>query len=180
MPHTTQQELDLKLNRVHYHTDSTTVLHYIFSDVKRFPVFVAYRVQLIRDYSSTNQWYYVDTNNKTNPADYASRGLDAKQITPNECWLKGPAFIWTPESTWPDQPILLKDYNIDIEHEVVTAVTLIDDYVTTMATPIHYYSDWLRLKKVWQSIWSCFRFSDNVVCKSLIHLVIKILQWMTS
>ena len=140
-----QQELDLKLNRVHYHTDSTTVLHYIFSDVKRFPVFVANRVQLIRDYSSTNQWYYVDT--KANPADYASRGLDAKQITQKECWLKGPAFIWTPESTWPDQPILSKDYNIDIEHEVVTAVTLIDDSVTTMSTLIHYYSDWLRLKK---------------------------------
>ena len=49
--------------------------------------------------------------------------------------------------TWPDQPILSKDYNIDIEPEVVTAVTLIDASVTTMSTLIHYYSDWLRLKR---------------------------------
>ena len=133
--------MDWKLNQVPHHTDSTTVRRYTFCEFKCFPVFVTNRVQLIRDYSSTNQWYYVDTK-----ADYASRGLDAKQITQKECWLKGPAFIWTPESTWPDQPILSKDYNIDIEPEVVTAVTLIDDSMTSMSTLIHYYSDWLRLK----------------------------------
>ena len=39
-----------------YHTDSTTVLRYIANEQQRFHVFIANRVQLIRDHSSPSQW----------------------------------------------------------------------------------------------------------------------------
>ena len=61
----------------YYWTDSTVVLGYINYDLKRFKVFVANRVQLIRAHIGLKQWYYVNTAN--NPADYASRCLDIYQ-----------------------------------------------------------------------------------------------------
>ena len=142
--HIIQRELEIKLDRVIYHTDSTTVLHYIFNEKKRFPIFVANRVQFIRDHSNTNQWYYVDTND--NPADYASRGMTVHQITRNKYWLGGPAFLWKPETSWPNQPILSKDYYPDGDC-ITSAVTTTDESITTILNLIHYYSDWFRLKK---------------------------------
>ena len=73
-----KKELDESLDIVHYHTDSVTVLRYISNDQKRFQVFVANRVQTIHNLSDPSQWKYVDT--KENPADDASRGLDAKSL----------------------------------------------------------------------------------------------------
>ena len=42
-----------------YWTDSQVVLGYLKNDIKRFKVFVANRVQLIRDHSNIDQWHYV-------------------------------------------------------------------------------------------------------------------------
>ena len=68
-----KNELEIDLDSITYHTDSTTVLHYIKNEHKRFPIFVANRVKTIRDFSSKEQWKYVHTKN--NPADIASCGL---------------------------------------------------------------------------------------------------------
>lgn len=46
--------------------DSKVVLGYIQNESRRFYVYVANRVQLIRKISSPEQWTYVDTNE--NPA----------------------------------------------------------------------------------------------------------------
>ncbi|XP_030835887.1 uncharacterized protein LOC115921808 [Strongylocentrotus purpuratus] len=37
-------------------------------------------------------WFYVDT--RDNPADEASRGMSAKQLTHDSRWLRGPEFLW--------------------------------------------------------------------------------------
>ena len=78
-----------------YHTDSTTVLRYIPEEQQRFHVFVANRVQLIRDHSSPSQWKYVDSTE--NPADDASRGLEGLALIARQRWLQGPGFLWKPE-----------------------------------------------------------------------------------
>ena len=39
---------------------------------------------------------------KLNPADDGSRGLKADAITPNCCWLNGPAFLVLSEDQWPE------------------------------------------------------------------------------
>ena len=51
-----KKELDDKPETVQYHTDSVTVLRYIANDQKRFQVYVANRVQLIRNLSGPSQW----------------------------------------------------------------------------------------------------------------------------
>ncbi|XP_071476202.1 uncharacterized protein [Diadema antillarum] len=73
-------------------TDSQVVLGYIKNEARRFHVYVANRVQLIRDHTNPDSWFYVDTTQ--NPADKASRGMTAQQLTSNDIWFRGPDFLW--------------------------------------------------------------------------------------
>ena len=50
------RELDEPVNSRHFWTDSTTVLKYISNEKKRFQVFVANRLQTIRDATNPYQW----------------------------------------------------------------------------------------------------------------------------
>ena len=141
-----QQELDICLDDIFYHTDSTTVLHYILNQKKRFPVFVANRVQFIQDHSENKQWRYVGT--RENPADYASRGMNAYQLANETHWLRGPDFLWTAlESSWPKQPVLSNDYTIDDKATILSTVTGTEHSVSTVQQLVTYYSDWFCLKK---------------------------------
>ena len=65
-----KRQLNYQEAREIFWTDSKVVLGYIRSDAKRFKVYVANRVQQIRDQTSPAQWKYVETD--SNPADYAS------------------------------------------------------------------------------------------------------------
>jgi hypothetical protein len=75
-----------------YWTDSKVVLGYINNDAKRFHIFVANRVQQIREYTNPSQWRYIES--KENPADDASRGLSPQELISNPRWLSGPEFLW--------------------------------------------------------------------------------------
>lgn len=141
------EELEVRPDVTVYHTDSTTVLHYIGNEQKRFQVFVANRVQLIRDFTSPNQWRYVDTSN--NPADDASRGLSGAALLQQQRWIKGPQFLWKPETEWPQQPFAVGEVPDDDPEvrKVVSAGTMVtDDSVATVNKLIEYHSSWYRLK----------------------------------
>ena len=145
-----KKELDDKPETVQYHTDSVTVLRYIANDQKRFQVYVANRVQLIRNLSGPSQWRYVDT--KENPADEASRGLDAKTLTEQQRWLSGPKFLWQPENEWPAQPLThgeIPNEDVEVKKEVnVCATTITDPAPASTVTKLQqHYSSWYRLKK---------------------------------
>ena len=45
------------------------------------------------------QWRYVPT--RENPADGASRGLNAARVHSGSCWFQGPPFLWQNENNWP-------------------------------------------------------------------------------
>jgi hypothetical protein len=62
-------------------TDRKVVLGYISNDSRRFQVFLANRVQQIRNATSPQQWNHVESED--NPADDASRGLKAEQLVEN-------------------------------------------------------------------------------------------------
>ena len=74
----------------HFWTDSRVVLGYINNEARRFHVYVANRVQAIRNHTEPAQWHYVPS--KENPADHASRGLSPSQLLESN-WLKGPQFL---------------------------------------------------------------------------------------
>ena len=73
-----QEELNYANLKQYLWTDSKVVLGYINNDAKQFHTFVANRVQVIRSNTDTKEWRYIDT--KSNPADHASRGLNAEEL----------------------------------------------------------------------------------------------------
>ena len=89
-----QEELNYTKLKQYFWTDSKVVLGYINNDAKRFHTFVANRVQVIRSNTDTKEWRYIDTKN--NPADYASRGLNAEELMKSN-WFNGPSFLWEKE-----------------------------------------------------------------------------------
>lgn len=98
-----RDELNLSIDREYFWTDSCVVLGYINNEARRFHVFVANRVQLIRESTELCQWFYARTG--CNPAHHASRGLPAAGIA-NSTWLNGLPFLWQRE---------IKTENIDTE-----------------------------------------------------------------
>ena len=95
-------ELTIPLDDSQYWTDSTSVLGYIKNEKTRFKTFVANRVATIHERSESTQWHYVPS--QLNPADIASRGLDAFSLVENMERKNGPEFLWQPEQCWPRQP----------------------------------------------------------------------------
>ena len=79
-----KNELDIHVDDEIFWTDSKVVLGYINSDVRRFKVFVANRVQQIRDHTSPKQWHYVESS--SNPAE------DSKKKDQIKRWFDGPFF----------------------------------------------------------------------------------------
>lgn len=92
------KEIDLKISDVIYYTDSKVVLGYITNESRRFYVYVANRVELIRSMSTPEQWRYVETD--LNPADLATRGVPSRKLMETS-WLVGPEFLREPERTPP-------------------------------------------------------------------------------
>ena len=141
-------ELDMSIDRTYYYTDSTTVLHYLLNQRKRFSIFITNRVQFILDYSSKHDWRYIDT--KINPADYASRGMNNQDFVQTTEWLRGPNFIWMDESTWPSQPTLAKDYAIS-EDTVVSSSLIVTDKVI-LPPPGTFQRSNIYMKKRWRRV----------------------------
>ena len=48
------------------------------------------RVQQIKDNIRSYQWCYIST--KENPVDGASRGVNADQLSSDDCWFQDPSF----------------------------------------------------------------------------------------
>ena len=94
-----RKEIDLPVGSSYFWIDSTAVLYCIKNSTKRFPVFVANRLAIIENHTSVEQWHHVPS--KQNPADIASRGVEASKLF-SENWLKGPPFLSQPHSEWPD------------------------------------------------------------------------------
>ena len=87
-----KRELSIKNISEFYWIDSQIVLGYIYNEARRFRVFLANRVQQIRDYTDKNQWKYIGT--ERNPSDAASRGITVDNIEKVQAWFEGPGFLW--------------------------------------------------------------------------------------
>ena len=129
-----KNELDIHVDDEIFWTDSKVVLGYINSDVRRFKVFVANRVQQIRDHTSPKQWHYVESS--SNPADDASRGLDSKKKDQIKRWFDGPSFLWSRKQCWlekfqleevPDEdPEVRKVVNVNVSNSRINKVSFLN------------------------------------------------------
>ncbi|KAL3991912.1 RAB6A-GEF complex partner protein 1 [Sarotherodon galilaeus] len=89
-----REELERKIDKEFFWTDSKVTLGYIKNDARRFHVFVVNRVQKMRDSTNPKQWFYTESDK--NPADHASRGLKVADLLSSN-WLTRPKFLWERE-----------------------------------------------------------------------------------
>ncbi|CAG2256055.1 unnamed protein product [Mytilus edulis] len=138
-------ELELKINTVTFWTDSTIVLGYIRNTSRRFKTFVANRLSVIQNTTSLDQWRHVDS--KQNPADIASRGIDACDRKNLDIWLNGPKFLHKNSEHWPrnvlDEELGISETDTEIKKEIAVHAT------TTNAIDnlLGYFSDWIKLRR---------------------------------
>ncbi|XP_068240855.1 uncharacterized protein [Palaemon carinicauda] len=135
------KELEFTVGKVVYYTDSTTVLHYIHSNTKRFPVFLANRVRVTKDYSQPEQRRYV--NSSDNPADVASRGISVHPFLQYDEWFHGPSLIAS--DYLPSHEYVCADC-VDDKSEHVSVVTISEEH-HGFTRLIEYFSSWSRLQK---------------------------------
>nr|XP_055074008.1 uncharacterized protein LOC129453697 [Misgurnus anguillicaudatus] len=119
----TENELTLKIQKVTFWTDSTTVLHWLHSESCRFKVFVGTRVAEIQELTDLKAWHYVDS--ARNPADDLTRGKSLKELTEPNRWTHGPEFLLQPQSNWPSPPIthsLVPEDTTELKHSVFCGI----------------------------------------------------------
>ena len=142
----------------YYWTDSTIVLSYMQNDSKRFHVYVANRIEQIKEHTISDQWHYV--RSQDNPADGASRGLDIHHIMKSN-WLKGPSFLWClllPTTKEIDGK--LRDDDQEVRAHVMLAEHCSSNLV--VVSLIDRFSNWTRAVKV---IALCIRFKTIALGK---------------
>ena len=142
-----KRELDCKINKSFFLTDSQAVLRYIYNENRRFQIFVSNRLAIIHDGSDPRQWRYIDK--ASNPADDASRSLHAHQLSNGSRWIQGPPFLWQSEVSWLANSNIgeLPDDDVELKTKV-QSITVNNEKQTSIISLIFLtFSDWIRLKK---------------------------------
>ena len=154
-----KRELEYENITEWFWTDSKIVLGYIANNARRFHVFVANRVQQIREHTEVSQWRYVST--RENPADLASRGASVSELLDKSLWFHGPKFLWEAEiptldtDQIPELPLndaeLKKVQTFKTETEMISLLQFSENFKC--------FSSWAHLKRV---IALCNRFIQNL------------------
>ncbi|XP_071477128.1 uncharacterized protein [Diadema antillarum] len=174
-------------------TDSQVVLGYVKNEARRFHVFVANRVQLIRDLTEPDSWFYIDTSN--NPADEASRGITAQHLVQGSSWLTGPKFLWENGIFKPKQETTSANPTVEEDDPEVRRATVMATGAERKTPPENFevdrfqrFSSWqkahkavarcLQLKKRLQrrEVKPCAPVQDSTVKPSLLPLTVSMLK----
>lgn len=137
-------------------TDSNVVLGYISNDSRCFHVFVANRIQQIRDHTEPFQWNYVSSGE--NPADIASRGATADELKSGKLWFNGPTFLWTStepfKSPTTKSPALLEN-DPEVKRGQVFDTKMECTESTNLLDQLECNSDWTKAKRI---VARCLKF----------------------
>ena len=117
---------------------------YIKNETKKFKIFVANRVQFIQENTKNDQWKYIQT--KQNPADLASRGIEADSADKVDVWNYGGDFLRTDESKWNKYDI---DCNIqESDTEVKSKKVNVAAIQSSILESLEGIGSWTKLKRV--------------------------------
>ena len=127
--------------------DIKVVLGYINSDARQFKVFVANRVQQIRDHTRSKQWHYVESS--SNPADDASRKLDSKKKDQIRRWLDGPSFLWNRKQCWLERRQFEEVSDEDPEVRKAVKVNVSNIQKSSVLSRLQEItSSWIKMKRI--------------------------------
>ncbi|UYV82616.1 hypothetical protein LAZ67_22000195 [Cordylochernes scorpioides] len=104
------KEMDIRLERVRYWSDSQTVLKWIRSESGRFQQFVGNRVGAIHELTDVKDWMWVPT--KMNVADDATRE-GKTDLSSESRWWRGPEFLRS--TTLPEFEMPIDESHSDLE-----------------------------------------------------------------
>ncbi|XP_020625286.1 uncharacterized protein LOC110062683 [Orbicella faveolata] len=142
-----QRELEYDQITEMYWTDSKVVFGYINNDARRFHVFVANRVQQIRDHTLPNQWKYVETDQK--PADDATRGQNVQNLIETSRWWNGREFLWKPledqSSLDGGEPMCISPDDLKVKK--ISAMTTQTRECFSLPDRVKYFSSWHKAKQ---------------------------------
>ena len=96
-------------------TDSMTTLCWIKNE-RTWKQYVQHRVEEIRNLTSKDDWRHCP--GELNPADIPSRGLSAKELSTKTTWWNGAAFLYQPESEWPENRLTQAEDKVALEEAV--------------------------------------------------------------
>jgi hypothetical protein len=142
-------ELDMEITN-YYWTDSTIVLAYLNNEARRFHVYVANRVQRIKESTDKEQWHHVGT--KDNPADHASRGLSAAELS-NSSWFQGPPFLWEKEIEFEEKAHKVQEDDPEVKVAQVLAMSSKDH--ASILDRLERFSKWTLALSVVARIQQC-------------------------
>ena len=131
-----------------YWTDSQIVLGYIYNEARRFRVFVANRVQQIRNFTDKNQWKYIES--QRNPSDAASRGITVDDSDKVQAWFEGPEFLWKKDDEWKakEPSTMILDSDPEVQSTTYLNVTSLHNEEHLLDRFLRLFSDWLKMKRV--------------------------------
>ena len=154
-----QEEFDIPDIVQYYWTDSQVVLGYIRNETRRFHVFVANRVQQIRQNTSPDQWRYV--RSEDNPADLASRGLQAATIKDCDLWWHGPRFLQEAEELPNEaEEIEPQDDDPEVKKRVLATSHQTERRTDDLADRVTVFSNWFKTKR---AMAICLRYKRRLL-----------------
>ncbi len=133
---------------LHAWTDSTIVLHWLSQLPKTWTTFVANRVSAIQA--------VLPVPSADNPADLASRGCKATQLSQTELWWSGPTWLADTSENWPHSSID-KDVIDDLPEKRVKPQSLHVDSMTPDFQTNNAFSKLVDVK-AYSSLKSLFEF----------------------
>ncbi|XP_050299187.1 uncharacterized protein LOC126738055 [Anthonomus grandis grandis] len=133
-------------------SDSQVALSWTKTDPSLLKMFVANRVAKIQSLVDINTWQYINTNH--NPADLASRGLDADKLVKAKIWWMGPEFLKYSNSEWP-----VENFNIP-RHELPEIKR--KSLIFKSANYDSIFSQFSSLVKLKRVVALCIRFFNNL------------------
>ena len=152
-----ERELEYKNIKHVFWSDSNVVLGYIGNESKRFHIFVANRIQTIREHSTPDQWHYVNT--KDNPADLASRGMSASQLLSSSMWWEGPPFLRSHAVPENKVETVISDTDPEVNRKATVYATEVKDIYVGILKRLEYFSDWHKAKR---AIALCLRYKEKL------------------
>ena len=137
---TVMEEVNLEIKKVFCWCDSKTVLIYIRNEHSNFGVYVAHRINEIRENSSVSQWHYIPSN--MNVADDSTMCISFKQFGSNSRWFTGPS-------------LLLNATSDDFLENIVSTV-----HIPETLTEVNVISNNLMISDIYKSKFNWEYYSD--------------------
>lgn len=132
--------LTISVNARFLWSDSTTVLAWLRSEIRRYHQFVGFRVGEVLSTTTVDEWRKVPS--KINVADQATKWRDGPRFDPEDWWYTGPEFLRDPEYNCLEQ-----NEDMYVTTEDLRSVFL---HHRTMPSPlieVDRFSRWTRLTR---------------------------------